>query len=373
MTTYDFDARLLRSQGDAFEADEPVIVSWIPSGELDLAPTTAGIMARMTGTYTDVYVKAVDQFIRTMEGTGRWQTLDFFNFYQAQNEQDALLNWRSDAYSASNLGASFDPYLGFTTSDGGNVLDTGFNPNSGTYYAVDDAMFGFFAATDPSSSGKIDIGAKDGANSTEAYFSIDDALGRVNGLQDISATLTEKRGLYIIDRYGNGASDVSVYENNQDASATGAGALATTNVPNFNLYVGGVNNAGVVEDITPRLYGVAFSGATMSAAEYAVFHDALIQLIEATRLYPPPTITSFNPTSGDPSSQTLIEGTNFIGATSVQFGGTEAQSFTIESATELDVNLPNLADGFYTITVTTPGGTATSATDFEVTSGGFPA
>src|SRR6185436_19433035 len=79
---------------------------------------------------------------------------------------------------------------------------------------------------------------------------------------------------------------------------------------------------------------------------------------------PAPTITTFSPTSGQVGAAVTITGTNFNGATSVRFNGTAA-TFTVVSATQINTSVPSGATTGR-ITVTTPGGTATSATDFTV-------
>ena len=77
-----------------------------------------------------------------------------------------------------------------------------------------------------------------------------------------------------------------------------------------------------------------------------------------------PGITSFLPTSGSVGTQVTITGSGFIGTTSVAFNGTKA-SFTVNSATKITATVPSGATTGK-IKVTTPGGTATSATDFTV-------
>ncbi|MBL0211438.1 MAG: IPT/TIG domain-containing protein [Holophagaceae bacterium] len=79
---------------------------------------------------------------------------------------------------------------------------------------------------------------------------------------------------------------------------------------------------------------------------------------------PAPTITGFNPTSGVVGTSVAVSGTNFSGASAVTFNGIAA-SFTIEDSTQLTATVPATASG--PITVTTPGGTATSASSFTVT------
>ncbi|HEU5167375.1 MAG TPA: IPT/TIG domain-containing protein, partial [Chitinophagaceae bacterium] len=74
---------------------------------------------------------------------------------------------------------------------------------------------------------------------------------------------------------------------------------------------------------------------------------------------PPPTITSFTPTSGGAGTSITITGTNFTGATAVNFGGVAASSFTVNSATSITAVLGTGTSG--NVSITTPGGTASIA------------
>ena len=78
-----------------------------------------------------------------------------------------------------------------------------------------------------------------------------------------------------------------------------------------------------------------------------------------------PTIGSFTPNSGATGTAVIIRGTNYYSVTSVTFNNAPA-SFTVNSATQLTATLPAPASTGR-IRVTTPYGSATSATDFTVT------
>jgi uncharacterized repeat protein (TIGR03803 family) len=78
-----------------------------------------------------------------------------------------------------------------------------------------------------------------------------------------------------------------------------------------------------------------------------------------------PVITSFNPMSGPVGQVVTITGTSFTGATSVKFNGTSA-TFTVNSDSKATATVPSGATTG-PITITTPGGTATSSTNFTVT------
>jgi N,N-dimethylformamidase beta subunit-like protein/IPT/TIG domain-containing protein len=77
-----------------------------------------------------------------------------------------------------------------------------------------------------------------------------------------------------------------------------------------------------------------------------------------------PTITSFTPTIAHEGTSVTISGRNFTGATAVRFNGTAA-SFSVTSDTAIQATVPT---GAMTgpLSVTTPGGTATSVNVFTV-------
>lgn len=79
---------------------------------------------------------------------------------------------------------------------------------------------------------------------------------------------------------------------------------------------------------------------------------------------PAPTITSFVPKRGQVGATVVVTGTGFTGATSVAFDGTAA-TFTVDSDTQITATVPAGASGG-PISVTTPGGTGTSLTNFVV-------
>jgi uncharacterized repeat protein (TIGR03803 family) len=78
-----------------------------------------------------------------------------------------------------------------------------------------------------------------------------------------------------------------------------------------------------------------------------------------------PVILTFSPASGPVGTQVTITGTSFTGATKVTFGGVKA-TFSVDSNTQITATVPTGAKTGR-IQVMTPGGTATSATDFTVT------
>jgi len=102
-------------------------------------------------------------------------------------------------------------------------------------------------------------------------------------------------------------------------------------------------------------------GTALSAGVFTVTNPVI----------PPPTITSFTPNSGYEYTQVTITGANFTTPPSVSFNGAAAQDIWVNSTT-ITARVPAGA-GSGPITVTTSGGTVTSAGAFTVTKTAHPA
>jgi hypothetical protein len=81
-----------------------------------------------------------------------------------------------------------------------------------------------------------------------------------------------------------------------------------------------------------------------------------------------PTISGFSPTSGSPGTAVTITGSNFTGVNGVRFNGVSA-TFNLVSDGQVNTTVPAGASTGR-ITLSTPSGTATSASDFTVTGTG---
>ena len=71
------------------------------------------------------------------------------------------------------------------------------------------------------------------------------------------------------------------------------------------------------------------------------------------------------PAAAPPGAGVTITGTSLTSASAVRFGGVAATTFTVDGSTQITATVPTAAVSGK-ITVTTPGGTATSPTDFTV-------
>ena len=83
-------------------------------------------------------------------------------------------------------------------------------------------------------------------------------------------------------------------------------------------------------------------------------------LVLAPGFVPAARVTTVSPTSGPAAGGTTITiaGTGFTGATSVNFGGAAAGSFTVNSSTSITARSPAASAGTVDVTVTNSGGTS---------------
>ena len=141
-----------------------------------------------------------------------------------------------------------------------------------------------------------------------------------------------------------------------DVTITGAHFTSGMTV-RFNG-VASVTNASSSTSFTVKVPAGATSGLISVSNSLGVWTSVSNFLV-------PPTITGFSPTSGRTGTNIVITGNNFLGATLVQFNSTNATSFTILSNTAIQATAPaGVTTGL--LRVTTPAGTAFSASNFVV-------
>ena len=115
-----------------------------------------------------------------------------------------------------------------------------------------------------------------------------------------------------------------------------------------------VINTSATANSSTGTYPINVSGA--AALNYAItFVPGTLTINPA----PAPTITLIDIITASTGNTIHLTGTYFLGATAINFGGTSASSFTINSASSITAVVGNGASG--SITVTTPSGTGTFA------------
>jgi hypothetical protein len=126
-----------------------------------------------------------------------------------------------------------------------------------------------------------------------------------------------------------------------------------------------VNSATQITATTPAAAASAVNVSVTTTGGSAISTNAFTYVAPAPTP-PAPTLTSVTPATGSSlgGSAVTLSGTNFTGATAVSFGGIPATSFTVASPTSITATTPAASAGAVSVSVTTPGGTATSTNAF---------
>lgn len=111
------------------------------------------------------------------------------------------------------------------------------------------------------------------------------------------------------------------------------------------------------------------SPVTISASLDSITGSTGVSVVDET-----PAVNNLSVSSGPTAGGTsvILTGLNFTGATSVQFGSTEASSFTVDSDTQISAVSPAASAGSVNITVTTPFGTSAAGSANQFTYANAP-
>jgi large repetitive protein len=189
--------------------------------------------------------------------------------------------------------------------------------------------------------GKIGVVTGDGSDTSATDFTVSSSCAPVPTISSFSPS--------------SGPVGTSVTINGTGLSGATAVKFGGVAASSFSVNPSGTQISTTVPSgaVTGKITVTTPGGTATSATNFTVTTTA-------------PTISSFSPKSGPVGTSVRINGSGFAGATAVRFNGVSA-SFTVNTqGTRIDTKVPTGATTGK-ITVTTPGGTATSAANFTVT------
>lgn len=141
-------------------------------------------------------------------------------------------------------------------------------------------------------------------------------------------------------------------------TVTGAGLNERSPNPTVTVGSGTVTTFGTVS-----ANSLSFTVPATATTGFITITTTNGTATSAQLFYLPPSITSFTPIGGGAETTIRINGSNFTNATAVSFNGVAAASFYVTNNTTIGAIVPaGVTSG--TISVTTPGGTATSTAIF---------
>ncbi len=193
---------------------------------------------------------------------------------------------------------------------------------------------------------------------------------------DVSNPLIPRHEAFISNGVGGAAlryaTSVSVVDHYAYVTARDSNALEIVDLGSTDWAPKAYNTTAINVSSATHIDGGAINLPPLSAGTYNVVvinpdgTQGVLQNGFTALDLPLPAITGLSPASGTPSGgiPVSITGTGFTGATAVNFGGTAATSFIVNSDTSITATSPAMAAGTVDITVTAPGGTsATTAAD----------
>ena len=358
----------------------------------------------------------VDVTVTTPGGTSATSSADQFTYIAAP---------AVTALSPTSGPAGGDTLVTITGTNftGASVVD--FGPNAATNLTVVSATK--ITADSPAGTGLVDVtvttpGGTSATSSADqftyiaapAVTALSPTSGPAGGDTLVTITGTNFTGASVVDFGTNAATNLTVVSSTKitaDSPAgsgvvnvtvtTPGGTSATSSADQFS-YIATPAVTGLSPTSGPAaggtlvtITGTGFTGASLvdfgtnPATNLTVVSDTKITadspagsgLVDVTVTTPggtsatssadqftyiaAPTVTALSPTSGPAGGDTLvtITGTNFTGASVVDFGPNAATNLTVVSATKITADSP-AGTGLVDVTVTTPGGTsATSSAD----------
>lgn len=141
-------------------------------------------------------------------------------------------------------------------------------------------------------------------------------------------------------------------------TVTGAGLNEQSPNPTVTVGSGTVTSFGTVS-----ANSLSFSVPATATTGFITITTTNGSISSTQLFYLPPGISSFTPIGGGAGTMVRINGSNFTNATAVSFNGVAAAGFVVTNNTTIGAIVPaGVTSG--TISVTTPGGTATSTAIF---------
>jgi len=216
---------------------------------------------------------------------------------------------------------------------------------------------------------------------------LSDIGGKANDLWTVGGQTSSSTTDNVLTEHWNGTSWTAVSAVTPDLSANliGVGYLASNNVyaVGASAYQGPSTSSELDHTLIEQWNGTSWAQVTSAnaSADNDLFAIASISAHDVwaagfmnvngvgktltENLCAPPVVNSISPASGpDPGgTSVVITGSNLSGAVEVDFGGTAASSFHVDSDTQITATSPAHAPGTVDVTVRVQGTSATSSAD----------
>jgi hypothetical protein len=256
-----------------FGVNSPAQFTLVPGvGFTPSCSQSSALIARMDGGENK---SAVDTAVCGMVTDGNWSLMDAFYVFAINSTANANLNWISPSFSLTVNGTcTFTANQGYTGDGSTCFLNTGYNTNTGTNWALNSAAMGAcdFSASTPSSATLV-IGNHDAStfSGIETYAN-GHMEGPVNSTSLPQLSRTNSQGLAVISR--TNSSNVAYYLNGAAVSGSPVTELSSA-VTNANVYVLALNSNGTAADFSSDQVGAAFASGGLTSTQVTQIRNRL--------------------------------------------------------------------------------------------------
>lgn len=240
---------------------------------------TAGTITQdWVGEYSTVYhsfsskppsnvADAQNTLVQTLTDASIWEKLDLFYVLANDASDNALINWIDPGTfdcTKTNEPTSFVAYEGYTGNGSDFLLDTNYDPASGTNMSLNSTAIGLYCRTD-SDALTYELGADTGSHQFIVTNYGGNAYGRVNCESNVTAVVSDSLGLYIANRPDSSTQEIfknySLLQSDSDAVAS----LPTDDLKIFEW--GGTYSS--------KQISVVFGGASLSNSDVSTMTEAV--------------------------------------------------------------------------------------------------
>jgi hypothetical protein len=228
------------------------------------------LFARMTVQPTVLRKSAIDHLIRGMIKDTIWSKLDWFQCYSVETQQQALLDWKRQTISATNVNMAFHADSGFMGNGTSAYINTAYDPGiNNVNYALLNGCFGLYTWRNLESTSCGINGVIDSSNSVyiiPGSTSNELLKASLNGTSGGSTGINESKtnGFFYVERTQSNTITNQYNSTREEYSNT----LNASTIPTGrNIFIGAYNVNGTASYFDRNTFALGFGGAALSASQ----------------------------------------------------------------------------------------------------------
>jgi hypothetical protein len=260
------------------------------------AATTAWVSAVVaaSGSVSAGRQTIVDALIVGLKSDGVWSKLDRLWLFAAENTQSALIDLVGLVSATPVSSPTFTPDQGYAGDGTTSYIDTLFIPSThGVTYTLNSAHFSVWDTESPIPSAGVAslLGCADTSQTTALYpnFNATFTIGVINEAGSEEDQTPWMSGVQHLIVSRTGSNSVSLYGNGSVSSGSPFTANTADALGTRSFFVGGVNNAALVQGRADQIAAVSMGGglnATEAANLYARLNTYMGALVSVPE-FPP--------------------------------------------------------------------------------------